>query len=88
MRVIAYLLIASVALAALKYAVMLAAIMAMLAIGYSLIVRPRETGSILIGLCVASLFTQHPVFFAASFAAFAGLGFATRKKAADGELEN
>ena len=84
MRAISYLLIACVALVTLRYVVMLAVIMATLALGYSLIAKPRETVSILLALCVISLFAHSPVVFATTFAAFAGIGFAARRKAGDG----
>lgn len=87
MRAISYLLIACVALAAFRYAMMLAVIMVMLALGYSLIVRPRETVSTLLALCVIRLFTQSPVVFTTTFAAFAGIGFAARRRADDGGLK-
>ena len=88
MRVISYPLIACVALAAFRYAVMLAVIMVMLAFGYSLIVKPRETVSTLLALCAISLFTQSPLVFTTTFATFAGIGFAARRKADDGDLKN
>ena len=88
MREILYLLIACVALAAFRYAVLLAVMIVTLALGYSLIVKPRETVSTLLALCVISLFTQSPVIFTSTFAAFAGIGFAARHKAENGDLKN
>ena len=73
-RLIAYAVIACVALAALRVTVLLGVVILVLAIVRALILWPRETLALLVAGCVLSAVSANPLLFSVTFAAFAGIG--------------
>ena len=63
---------------ALRLALWVALITALLLLGRALFQRPSETLALLVGGVGLMLFSSHPIPFAVGFAAFSGLGFAAR----------
>lgn len=80
MRVVGYLVVASIALVALQYALAILLFLAVFAVLCQLIIDPKRTGAFLLAGCVLTALLAYPKLFAASLAAAMGLGIVTRPR--------
>ena len=80
MRVVGYIVVASVALVAIQYALAILLLLAVFVVLRQLIIDPKTTGAFLLTGCVLTALLACPKLFAATLAAAMGLGIVTRPK--------
>lgn len=78
MRLVGYLFVACVALAVIRVALALAAVLLVITLARALVLWPQETIAALTTACLLSALAAHPILFSITFAGFAGLGWARR----------
>lgn len=80
MRLVGYIVVASVALVAFRYVLAILLLLAVFAVLRHLLIDPKTAGALILAGCVLTALLAYPKLFATALAAAMGLGIVTRPK--------